>query len=81
MLDVRMPKMNGIVFLKPMPSDPLYAKIPVVVVTGEELTAAERSEHLAITLGIVGKGDNLEHAVRSALVAVEALVPEDIALV
>jgi CheY-like chemotaxis protein len=80
MLDVRMPKMNGIVFLKHMRSDPLYARIPVVVVTGEELTAAERTELMAATLGIVGKDDDLEHAVRLALVTVEAGLPEETVL-
>ncbi|HEY8794590.1 MAG TPA: MHYT domain-containing protein [Gemmatimonadaceae bacterium] len=77
MLDVRMPKMNGIVFLKHMRSDPLYAHIPVVVVTGEELTVAERAELMVATLGIVGKDDNLEHAVRRALVTVEARLTEE----
>jgi signal transduction histidine kinase/CheY-like chemotaxis protein len=80
LLDVRMPKMNGIVFLKHMRSDPLYAHIPVVVVTGEELTVAERAELMAATLGIVGKDDNLEHAVRRALVTVEARLSEETVL-
>ena len=80
MLDVRMPKMNGIVFLKHMRSDPLYARIPVVVVTGEELTVAERDELMAATLGIIGKDDDLEHAVRRALVTVEARLPEETVL-
>ena len=80
MLDVRMPKMNGIVFLKHMRSDPLYAHIPVVVVTGEELTAAERAELMAATLGIIGKDDDLEHAVRRALVTVGARLTEETVL-
>ncbi len=80
MLDVRMPKMNGIVFLKHMRSDPLYAHIPVVVVTGEELTVAERDELMAATLGIIGKDDDLEHAVRLALVTAEARLPEETVL-
>jgi len=71
LLDVRMPKMDGLVFLKHMRSDPRYACIPVVVVTGEELTVAERAQLMAQSLGIVDKGANLELAVRSALVAVE----------
>jgi CheY-like chemotaxis protein len=66
-----MPKMDGLVFLKHMRSDPRYACIPVVVVTGEELTVAERAQLMAQSLGIVDKGANLELAVRSALVAVE----------
>jgi signal transduction histidine kinase len=80
MLDVRMPKMNGIAFLKHMRSDPLYAHIPVIVVTGEELTVAERAELMAATLGIVGKDDDLERAVRLALVTVEARLPEETVL-
>ena len=76
LLDVRMPKMDGIAFLKHMRSDPLYASIPVVVVTGDELTVAERSELAAQSLGIVAKGDDLEHAVHRALVTVEERLPE-----
>jgi NO-binding membrane sensor protein with MHYT domain/CheY-like chemotaxis protein len=75
LLDVRMPKMDGLVFLKHMRSDPLYAHIPVVVVTGEELTIAEREQLMAQSLGIVDKGANLEHAVHSALVAVAKHFP------
>jgi len=75
LLDVRMPKMDGIVFLKHMRSDPLYAHIPVVVVTGEELTTNERAELAAQSFGIVDKGDNLERAVHRALVTVEERLP------
>ena len=71
LLDVSMPKMDGLVFLKHMRCDPLYAHIPVVVVTGEELTVAERVQLMAQSMGIVDKGANLELAVRSALGAVE----------
>ena len=71
LLDVRMPKMDGPAFLKHMRSDPLYARIPVVIVTGEELTAAERQELAAQSLEIVGKGVELEAAVNRALVTVE----------
>jgi signal transduction histidine kinase/CheY-like chemotaxis protein len=77
LLDVRMPKMDGIVFLKHMRSDPLYAHIPVVVVTGEELTANERAELAAQCLGIVDKGDDLERVVHRALVTVEARLPTE----
>jgi NO-binding membrane sensor protein with MHYT domain/CheY-like chemotaxis protein len=75
LLDVRMPKMDGIVFLKHMRCDPLYAHIPVVVVTGEELTAAERAQLMAHSLGIVDKGADLEHAVHRALVVAEERLP------
>lgn len=77
LLDVRMPKMDGIVFLKHMRSDPLYAHIPVVVVTGEELTTNERAELTAQSLGIVDKGDDLERVVHRALVTVEARLPTE----
>ena len=75
LLDVRMPKMDGLVFLKHMRCDPLYAHIPVVVVTGEELSVAERAQLMAQSMGIVDKGANLELAVHSALVAVERQFP------
>jgi signal transduction histidine kinase/CheY-like chemotaxis protein len=79
LLDVRMPKMDGIDFLKHLRNDPLYARIPVVVVTGEELTAAERQALMAQSMGIVGKGGGLEIAVHQALAAVERHLPIDIA--
>jgi CheY-like chemotaxis protein len=77
LLDVRMPKMDGLAFLKHLRSDPLYTRIPVVVVTGEELTADERQELSAHSLGIVGKGDGLEDALHRALVTVEQHLPAE----
>ena len=56
LLDVRMPKMNGISFLRHMRSEPQYERIPVVIVTGEEFTAAERQELAGQSMAIVGKG-------------------------
>ena len=77
LLDVRMPKMDGISFLRHMRSDGQYAGIPVVIVTGEELTAAERQELAGHSMEIVGKGAGLEQAVRRALVSVEEQLPAE----
>jgi CheY-like chemotaxis protein len=77
LLDVRMPKMDGISFLRHMRSDAQYERIPVVIVTGEELTAAERLELAGHSMEIVGKGAGLEEAVRRALVHVEEQLPPE----
>jgi NO-binding membrane sensor protein with MHYT domain/CheY-like chemotaxis protein len=77
LLDVRMPKMDGISFLRHMRSDSQYEHIPVVIVTGEELTAAERHELAGQSIAIVGKGAGLEEAVRRALVNVEEQLPSE----
>jgi CheY-like chemotaxis protein len=49
LLDLRMPKMDGRELMKAMKSDPRFARIPVVVVSGE---AAAR--HTAAVLGADG---------------------------
>ena len=72
LLNVRMPKMDGVSFLKHLRREPLYEHIPVVVVTGAELTTVERSELRSRSLGIVAKGEGLESAVHRALVHVES---------
>jgi len=77
LLDVRMPKMDGISFLRHMRSDAQYERIPVVIVTGEELTSAERQELAQHSMEIIGKGAGLEQAVRRALVTVEEQLPPE----
>jgi len=77
LLDVRMPKMDGLSFLRHMRSDAQYERIPVVIVTGEELTLAERHELASQSIEIIGKGPGLEAAVRRALVVVEDQLPPE----
>jgi NO-binding membrane sensor protein with MHYT domain/CheY-like chemotaxis protein len=77
LLDVRMPKMDGLSFLRHMRSDAQYERIPVVIVTGEELTTVERHELAAQSIEIVAKGAGLEAAVRRALVIVEDQLPPE----
>jgi signal transduction histidine kinase/ActR/RegA family two-component response regulator len=77
LLDVRMPKMDGLAFLKHMRSDPLYERIPVVIVTGEALTSSERHELSAQSIDIVEKGAGLEDALHRALITVEDRLPPE----
>lgn len=49
LLDLRMPRMNGIEFLHALRSDPSLARIPVVVLTGDSAAATE-----AMTAGANG---------------------------
>ncbi|MDQ2766255.1 MAG: ATP-binding protein [Gemmatimonadota bacterium] len=77
LLDVRMPKMDGLSFLRHMRSEAQYECIPVVIVTGEELTSAERQELTAQSIEIVGKGAGLQEAVHRALATVEEQLPPE----
>jgi len=49
LLDLRMPRMNGIEFLHALRSDPALAQIPVVVLTGDSAAATQ-----AMTAGANG---------------------------
>ncbi len=66
-MDIMMPTMDGVTFLTHIRNDPRYARIPVVVVTAKDLTAAEHDRLATQTLGIVAKGDDLEAALYRAL--------------
>lgn len=41
LLDLRMPRMNGLEFLEALRADPALAHIPVVVLTGDSAAAAQ----------------------------------------
>jgi CheY-like chemotaxis protein len=78
---VMMPRMDGLAFLTHMRSDPLYARIPVVIITAMTLTSAERELLTAQTLGIMRKGEYLEEALHRVLARVEEQMPAEPATV
>lgn len=43
LLDLRMPRMNGIEFLRALRAQPQHARIPVVVLTGDSTAAGQAS--------------------------------------
>ncbi len=74
-LDLMMPEMDGLTFLRVLRTDRRLMNLPVVVVTAKQLTAAERRELEMRVVQVIQKGDDtlegrlrevLEHALGSA---------------
>ena len=55
LLDLVMPRMDGITFLRALRADPRYSRTPVLVVTSKELTTAETVVLDRTTSGVVTK--------------------------
>jgi PAS domain S-box-containing protein len=80
LLDMIMPVMDGMTFLHNLRADPLYTGLPVIVLTGKELTHEEHKALSDMASGILQKGDELEPRLRETLSSLFALVPpEDVA--
>ena len=60
LLDLVMPRMDGMTFLKTLRDDPRHSRTPVLVVTSKELTAVETALLERTTSGIVRKGPRSE---------------------
>lgn len=64
LLDLMMPRMDGHQFLKIIKEDERYQSIPVIVVTGKDLSSEEdlylKTEHIIV----VTKGDKLEQEIK-----------------
>ena len=56
LLDLVMPRMDGMTFLRKLREDPRHAHVPVLVVTSKELTEAETAVLEHVTAGVVRKG-------------------------
>ncbi len=59
LLDLLMPEMDGMTFLDKVRSDPETFSLPVVVLTGKELTRDEVEALSRTTAGVLAKNDNL----------------------
>lgn len=70
-LDLKMAGMNGFELLEIISKNPLWAKIPVVIVTSMDLTAQMRDYLVPRTVGILAKGsfgrEDLAGIIRSAI--------------
>lgn len=66
LLDLIMPEMDGVALLKSIRNDSRYADLPVVVVTGKELTAEERRLLGATSSHVLGKLDLRDRLVPAA---------------
>jgi CheY-like chemotaxis protein len=71
LLDLQMPEMNGFEFLARLRADDRWADIPVLVVTAQQLTVAERKMLTERTAQIIAKGQGayveLSQALRRVL--------------
>ena len=56
LLDLVMPRMDGMTFLKALRAHPRHARTPVLVVTSKELSDAESAVLDRVTAGVVRKG-------------------------
>jgi len=67
LLDLLMPVMDGMTFLKKLRANPLHSGLPVIVLTAKELARTEEKELSDIASGVVHKGDNMAEDLREAL--------------
>ncbi|MBW3533794.1 MAG: response regulator [Gemmatimonadetes bacterium] len=66
-LDMVMPVMDGLGFLDRLRENPYYAGLPVIVVTGKDLTVAERRELGEKASGVLAKGEGVEERLTEVL--------------
>ena len=57
-LDLMMPEMDGLTFLRVLRTDKALLNIPVVVVTAKQLTPSERRELEMRVVQVIQKGDD-----------------------
>ena len=71
LLDLVMPVMNGVQFLEEFRKEPKYRDVPVIVVTGQELSKADRQSLNGEVLEIIHKG---EHSTRELMEEIQGLM-------
>ncbi len=59
MLDLMMPQMDGVTFLQNLRANPLYRGLPVIVITGKDLTRDEREQLSDLASTVVRKGEHM----------------------
>jgi PAS domain S-box-containing protein len=67
LVDLSMPVMDGMTFLERLRRSRYQAGLPVIVLTGKELTSAERAELAHKASGIIEKGEEVESRLRELL--------------
>ncbi len=67
LLDLLMPVMDGMTFLRKLRSNPVHAGLPVLVVTAKELTTEERRDLGDMASGVIPKTEGLSSRLRDAL--------------
>jgi len=66
-LDLLLPVMDGMTVLDRLCASPHHAGLPVIVVTGKELTPREREELAEKASGVIAKGEGVEERLKEAL--------------
>ncbi len=79
LLDLLMPVMDGMTFLKKLRANPLHIGLPVIVLTAKELARNEEKELADVASGVVHKGEHMAEDLREALGSMFTLAtpPED----
>ncbi len=67
LLDLMMPVMNGMAFLKQIRSTPRFQFLPVVIVTAKELSRVEAEQLRQMTEAVVEKGESFSADLRRVL--------------
>ncbi len=67
LLDLMMPVMDGMTFLDAIRRDPRYQRLPVVVITAKELSAAERDRFQSEQLRVLNKSEAFEGELKRLL--------------
>jgi CheY-like chemotaxis protein len=66
-LDLLMPEMDGMGFLDCIRADSRHCHLPVVVITGKDLSPYEIRRLMSETRGIIGKNSNLKENLKNTL--------------
>jgi CheY-like chemotaxis protein len=66
-LDLVMPEMDGMGFLDHIRADSRYCHLPVIIVTGKDLSPYEIRHLTSETRGIIGKALNLKENLKETL--------------
>lgn len=77
LLDLLMPVMDGMTFLKHLRANPLHTGLPVIVLTAKELTRPEQKELGEMASGVVIKGPDMAEELTEALGSMFTLTPPD----
>jgi CheY-like chemotaxis protein len=68
--DLLMPDLDGFGVVSALKADPRTRDVPILILTGHELTAEEKASLNGKILGIVGKGSDAERGLRHWLATV-----------
>lgn len=71
LIDLVMPEMGGTALIHALRAEPAYRELPVVVVTGKELTYEERTDLETYVTAILAKGKTLEEELQQLLMSLD----------